>query len=149
MASRSDGVAHLYLADVLHAGNEIADLPRSQRWDRHCLGRDDSDFLGAVGFPGDDEFDAITGPQGSVHHPDIANDPAVDVVIAIEHQSPERGVGIAHRSRDPMDDLFKQGVNAGPGLGGQGQDFLRGCLRGSRPIRRSPARGRRRPGRSC
>ena len=44
----------------------------------------------------------------AVHDPDRRDHAAVDVVVRVEDQRPQRGVGVAHRRRDLLDDGVEQ-----------------------------------------
>ncbi len=104
---RGDRVPHPDPVDLLDTGDQIPDLAAGQLGQRNCARCQHTDFGGAVLLAGGEEPDRIPTPQPPIHHPQVADHSAVDVVVGVEHQSTERVVGPASRRRDLSDDSIE------------------------------------------
>ena len=71
------------------------------------------------------ELEPGAGDHPAVHHPDRRDDAAVLVVLGVEDQRLQRGVGVAGRRRDALADRVEQLGDALTGLGRDLQDVLR------------------------
>ena len=101
-----DGVADPGLADVLHAGDQVADLADAERARLLHLGRDDADLQQLVHGAGGHHLDPVAGLDPAVDDPDVGDHAAVDVVDRVEDHRAGRGrprrrpaAGTAGRSR--------------------------------------------------
>ena len=118
MVLAGDGVADAGLADVLHPGDQVADLadPEVPGLDR--LGADHADLEhlvdGAVGH----HLDPVAVAELAVDDPDVGDHAAVGVVDRVEDQRARRCVRVADGGRGLRDDLVEQALDAHAGLGG-------------------------------
>ena len=105
---RVDGVGHRLagagLADVLDAGDEVADLAGTELVHREGVGGAHADLLDLVDGAGLHVAHARPGLQRALHHPDGADHAAVLVVGRVEDEGPQGRVGVARRWRHPGDD---------------------------------------------
>ena len=76
------------MTDVLDAGDEVADLARTERRDRQMVGRAHADLVDLVGGVGLHHADAAAVTQRAVHDADRRDDAAVVVEVAVEDQAP-------------------------------------------------------------
>ena len=120
------GLAAAGLTDVLDAGDEVADLARTELGHRGGHRAADADLDGLLRRAGVHEHQLRTVGEPAVHDPDRRDDTAVLVVLAVEDQALQRGVGIALRRRNAGDDRVEQLVDAVAGLGRDAQDVLGG-----------------------
>ena len=114
---RGHGVADPGLADVLHAGDQVADLADADLAGLDRLGRDDADLEHLVDGAGRHHLDPVAVAELAVDDPDVGDDAAVGVVDRVEDQRPRRGVGVTDRRRGLRDDLVEQLCDALAGLG--------------------------------
>ena len=114
------------LADQLDAGDQVADLARTELLDRrrHRAAHADLDDL-VVGLGLHEQHLVGTG-HAAVHHPHAGHDAAVLVVLAVEDERLQRRVRIAGRGRDALDDGVEQLAHALAGLGRDAQDLIGG-----------------------
>jgi hypothetical protein len=119
-----DGVADLGLADVLDAGDEVADLPDAEAVARDGLRGDDADLEQVVDGAGGHHLDLLARAEPPVDHADVGDDAAVGVVDRVEDHRSGGRVGVAHRRRDPADDAVQQLQHARARLAGGAQDVL-------------------------
>ena len=144
-----DGVADARLADVLHPGDQVADLADAQALGRFRFGRDDADLHQLVGRTRRHHLDPLARGEVPVDHPDVGDHAAVDVVHGVEDHRSRRRIGVADRGRDVAADDVEQFLDALARLGADSQHVVglaADDVRESRP-RRGPAA--RRAGRSC
>ena len=125
MVLAGDGVADPRLADVLHTGDQIADLadPDAGALDR--LGADHPDLQHLVHDPVGHHLDPVAVGEVSVEDPDVGDHAAVGVVDRVEDQRASRGVGVADGRGRHLDDLVEQGLDAETGLG-RGPQYVAG-----------------------
>ena len=112
------GVTDPGLADVLHAGDQVADLADPEVAGLHRLGADHADLEHLVDDAGRHHLDPVAVGELAVDHADVGDHAAVGVVDRVEDQRPRRGVGVAHRRRGLGDDLVEQVLDAHAGLRG-------------------------------
>ena len=112
-----DGVADPRLADVLHPGDQVADLADAEVAGLDRLGADHADLEHLVHGAGRHHLDPVAVAELAVDHPDVGDHAAVGVVDGVEDQRARRGVGVADRGRGLLDDLVEQLLDAEPGLG--------------------------------
>ncbi len=111
------GVADPGLADVLHPGDQVADLADAQALGHHRFGRDDADLEQLVGGAGGHHLDLLARADVAVDHPDVGDHAAVDVIDRVEDHRPGLRVGVADRRRDVAADHVEQLLDALAGLG--------------------------------
>ncbi|CAB5014057.1 unannotated protein [freshwater metagenome] len=119
-----DGVADPRLADVLHAGDEVADLADPDALGRHRLRRDDADLEELVNLAGRHHADLVAGRDAAVDDANVGDDAAVGVVDRVEDERARRGVRIADRRRDVAHDALEEVGDAEAGLRRDAQDFV-------------------------
>ena len=120
-----DGVADPALADVLDAGDEVADLPDPETLRRHRLRRDHADLEQVVGGPRRHHDDPLTRVEVAVDDPDVGDDAAVGVVDRVEDHRPGGSGGVAGRAGDLPHDLVHEDLDALPRLARDAQTVLR------------------------
>ena len=125
VALARDRVADLGLADVLHPGDEVADLTHPQAPRRLGLRRDDAHLEQLVRGPRGHHLDPLAGRDPAVDDADVGDDAAVGVVDRVEDHRPGRGVGVADGSRDAEHDLVEQLLDADAGLRADPQHVAR------------------------
>ena len=131
-------------ADVLDAGDEVADFAGPELGHGHGHRGADADLLDLVVGPRLHEAQPVRRRQGSVHHPDGADHAAVLVVGRVEDQGPQRGVRVAGRCRYAGHDGVEQGRHPLPGLGRDVEDVGGGQAQDALDLGRRPFRvGRR------
>jgi hypothetical protein len=119
-----DGVTDAGLADVLHAGDEVADLADAEALHRLGLRGDDADLEQLVRRAGRHHLDLVAGGDPAVDDADVGDDAAVDVVDRVEDHRPGRRLGLAGGGRDLLDDPVEQLGHADTGLAADPQDVL-------------------------
>ena len=144
-----DGVADPGLADVLHAGDQVADLADAEPVGRLRLGRDDADLEQFVGRAGRHHLDPLARGELPVDDADVGDHAAVDVVDRVEDHRARGRVGVADRWRDVAADDVEQLLDALAGLGADPQHVVGVAADDVResPLRRG--RAARPAGRSC
>ena len=125
LALRGDGVADLGLPDVLHPGDQVADLADAEPDGGDRFRRDDADLEQFVHGPGGHHLDPLARGDLAVDHPDVGDHAAVDVVDRVEDHRPGRRVGVAGRMRDVRDHLVQQFLDPDAGLAGHPQHIVR------------------------
>ena len=125
LADAGDRVADPRLADVLHAGDEVADLAGAEAVGGERLRGDDPYFEGLVHGLGGHHEHALALAEVPVHDPQVGDNAAVGVVDRVEDQRSRRGVGVAVRRRDLLDDRVEQVLDALARLGGHPHDLGR------------------------
>ena len=126
------GVAALALADVLHPGDEVADLADPPPRAGLGLRGDDAHLEQLVRGAGGHHLDALARRDPAVDDADVGDDAAVGVVDGVEDHRPGGGVGAARGGRgaggpplgpraslgrrDAGDHLVEQLAHAVPGL---------------------------------
>ena len=135
-----DGVADLGLPDVLHPGDQVADLADPQPDRRNGFRGDDADLEKFVDRPGGHHLDPLARGDLAVDHPDVGDDAAVDVVDGVEDHRPGRGVRVTHRMRNVRDHLVQQFADPGAGLAGHPQYIVRRTADDVRDLLRVPLR---------
>ena len=121
---RGHRVADPRLPDVLHAGDEVADLTGAESVGRLRLRGDHAHFERLVGGPGRHHHAALALGQQPVDDPDVGDDAAVGVVHRVEDQRAGRRRRVAGRRRDLSDDLVQQFPHALPRLGRDAQHVI-------------------------
>ena len=111
------GVAHLDVGQGLDAAGHVAHLAHAQVVGLGHLGAEHAHLVHPVLAAGDHEVHGLPGLQGAVHDAHQAHHPAVLVVVAVEHQRLEGGLGVALGGGHALDDLLqhRQAVLAGLG----------------------------------
>ena len=111
LSSRSDGrgqgVAHLGLAHILCASNDVADFAGAKCLGTGHVGADHADFDRIVGHADAHHVHFFTVVQFAVFHTNIGDDATVGVVDGIKDKRAGGRFGIAVRSRHIHDDLVK------------------------------------------
>ncbi len=125
MGRGGDRVADPGLPDVLHPGDQVADLARRQAVGRHRLGRDHAHLEGLVHRLGREHQRPLPPGQPPVHHPDVGDHAAVGVVHRVEDQRAGRRVQVAAGRRDLGHDRVQQLHHALAGLGRHPQHVAR------------------------
>ena len=105
---RRDRVADLGLPHVLHAGDEVADLADAEPLGGRGLGCAHADLEDLVRRPGRHHLDALARLQMAVDHAHVGDHAAVAVVHGVEDHGPRRGIRIADRRRNALDDAVEQ-----------------------------------------
>ncbi len=111
------GVTDPRLADVLHAGDQVADLADPEVLRLHRLRADHADLEHLVHHAVGHHLDAVAVAQLAVDDADVGDHAAVGVVDRVEDQGPRRGVRVTDRRRRLLDDLVEQRLDPVPGLG--------------------------------
>ena len=119
-----DGLTTAGFADVLDARDQISDLTGFEH--RHGRGHRSAvaDLVGFVHRVRLQEPQAGTGRQPAVHDPHRADDPAVLIEVRIEDEGLQRGVAIAFRRGDAVDDGIEQLGDALARLRAEPQDLV-------------------------
>ncbi len=99
-----DGVANVYIGQVLDLGHEETDLPRGKRIDRRRRGAELADVGNVVLLVAAHEKDALPFADRSLHDTDINDDAFVRIKMAVIDERLERSVGVAFRRRNALDD---------------------------------------------
>ena len=120
-----DRLTDASLGDGLHAGDQITDLARAQLLDRLVVRRADADLLDVVDTPRLPQPDLHVLAERAVDDSDGVHDAAVLVVVGVEDERPERGVRIAARRWDAVDDGVEELGHTLTGLGRDPQDVAR------------------------
>ena len=118
-------VADPGLPDILHTGDEVADLADAQPSGRLRLGRDDAELEGVVSRPGRHHQALLPPGQIPVDDPDVGDDATIGVVDRVEDQRTGRRVRIPGRRRHRLDDLLEQLGHALAGLPRHPQHLVR------------------------
>ena len=100
-------VADPRIPDVLHVGDEKADLADAELVDGLRLGCEDAHLLDLVVLPRRHQPHLHARSNRTVHHADQDDDATVGVVPGVEDQRLERAVRIAGRRRQPVDDRLQ------------------------------------------
>ena len=119
-----DRVTDLGLAHVLDPGDEVADLAGPQPRRRRGLGADDADLQQVVDGLGGEHLDALAGLEGAVDDAHVGDHAAVGVVDGVEDHGAGRGLGVAVRGRDGLDDPVEQLGHALAGLARDLEDVV-------------------------
>ena len=128
-----DGVAHTGVLHVLDGGGEPAHLAGGQLGAGvHTQGAQIAAVQHLVGGAGGHHLHAHTLFQSALHDPEVDDDALVGVVLAVENQGLQGGVGVAGGGGDVPDYVLQDGrdVDAHFGRdlrgvqGGQADDFL-------------------------
>ncbi len=123
MPGAGDGVADLRLADILHAGDEVAHLADAEADRRLRFRRDDAHFQQLVGGPGGHHRDLLARRDFAVHHAHVRHHTPVDVVDGVENHCPRGRVGVAGWSRHLAHHVIEQVGDALPRLARYPQDI--------------------------
>ena len=118
MVLAGDRVTHAALADVLHAGDQVADLPNAEVAGLDRLGTDHADLEHLVDHAGRHHLDPVAVRELAVDHPDVGDHAPVGVVDRVEDQRARRSVRVPDRRRRLEHDLVEQLLHAHAGLGG-------------------------------
>ena len=121
----SDGVAHLGLADVFRAGDNITDLTRTKRLCRHHVWADHADFNRIMGHANTHHVQFLTGTQLAIDHTNVGDDAAVGVVDGVEDQRTRGSFRIAGWCRNVGNNAVEQFGHAFTGFTGHAQHFGR------------------------
>ena len=124
VGERRDRLAAACLGDGLDAGDQVADLARTELGNRRRHRPADTDLDRLLRRAGLHEHQLRPVGQAAVHHPDRADDAAVLVVLAVEDQRLQRCVGVALRRGNPLADSVEQLVDALAGLCRDAQDVF-------------------------
>jgi hypothetical protein len=87
------------LADVLHSGDEVPHLADAEPARRPGFRRDDAELEQFVRGPRRHHLDALARADVTVHHPDVCDHAAVDVIDRVEDHRPGRRCGVTDRRR--------------------------------------------------
>ena len=117
LAVVGDGVADAGIGHFLDRGGDEADLAGAEFVDLRHLRREEADALDVIGGVGAHHADALALFHHAVDDPDQHHDAEIDVVPAVDQQRLQRGVAVALRRRQPVDDGFQHVVDAEAGLG--------------------------------
>ena len=114
-----DGVAHPGVAHRLDGGGEPAYLAGGElRTGVHPQGPQIAAVQHLVGGAGGHHLHAHPLLQGTLHHPEVDDDPHVRVVLAVENQGLQGGVGVSLGGGDVLHDVLQHGGDVDPHLGG-------------------------------
>jgi hypothetical protein len=120
-----DGVAHAGVAHVPEARDQVANLARLEQVGRVLAQLEVADFVDVIDVVGvRPERDLHAFADHAVDHTDAGDAAAILVVVRVEDERPERRLFLAARRRHPVHDRLEQGGDAGPLLGGHGQDLF-------------------------
>ncbi|RPK76104.1 hypothetical protein EES45_23820 [Streptomyces sp. ADI97-07] len=119
-----DGVTDLGLPDVLHPGDDVADLTDADAVGRGHLRGGDTDLQQLVGGSGRHHPDALALVELAVDDPDVGDDSAVGVVDRVEDHRAGRLVRPADGGGDVPDHTVEQGVHADTRLRGDLEHVL-------------------------
>ena len=117
LAVVGDRVAHLAVGDCLYAGDDEADLARSELRHVGGLGCEDADFVEIVGRGGGHHADLHAPAQHAVLHADQRHDAEIRIVPAVDQQRLQRRLAVALGSRQALHHGLEQLVDAEAGLG--------------------------------
>ncbi len=120
-----DGVADPGLADILHAGDQVAHLADAERGRLLHLRRDHADLEELVDGAGGHHLDLVARLDPAVDDPDVRDHAAIHVVDRVEDHRAGRGGGVTDRSGELPDDLVEQVIHPDAGLAGHPQDLRR------------------------
>ena len=125
LARDRHGVAHLGQVDVLHPGDEVADLPGPQLGDGRGFGGEHPALLRLRIGVRRHQMDLGPRRQHPVLHPDVGHHAAVGVERGIEHQGAQRILSPSLRRRHELDHLLQQRGHTLAGFGRDPKDVLR------------------------
>ena len=148
LALVGDGVADAGVADLLDRGGEKADLAGAEFVGGQHAGAEGAEALDAVERAGLHHAHAVALAQDAVEDADEDDDAEVGVVPAVDEHGLERGVRVALRGGQAVDDGFEHVGDAEAGLGGD-LDGVRGVDADDVLDLLLDAGARRRGGRSC
>ena len=113
------------VAQVLDRGRQVAHLAGPELGKLLHLGGEDADLFHLVGAVRSHHEDVRSGAQGPIDDVDINNHAPVLVVDRVEDQGPKRGLALAARRRDAVDDDVEELGNAFSSLRADSMDTLR------------------------
>ena len=114
-----DGVADPGIADGLDRGREIAHLSGRQRITGfQTQGQQVAAFHDLIGCSGGHHFDGLTGAHGALHDTEVDHHAPVAVILTVEHQCLQRGLGVTLGSRDISNNILQHRLDIGAQLGG-------------------------------
>ena len=114
-----DGVAHLRILDVFDAGGEVAHLTGLQGIGRLIAQRLQvaalqNGILGAGGH----HADGLALAEGPLLHPEVHHHAHIGVILAVEYQRLQGGLGVAAGGGNILNDILQHRLNVDPLLGG-------------------------------
>ena len=118
MTGGGDGVADGDVVQALDAGDEVAGFAGGELRAGGHLGAELAEVGDEVGALAAHEQDFLALANGAVHDAQVADDAAVIVVLGVENEGLERGVGIALGGREDPGDGGDEVHDAETGLGG-------------------------------
>ena len=110
--------------ELLDVGDDVADLADPQLVAGDLAGPEPAQADDLVLGPAGHQPDLLADLDRAVDDPDVDDDALVVVELRVEDQGPERGLRVAGRRRDPLDDRPEQLGDARPGLAADGQDLV-------------------------
>ena len=117
MVGQSDRIADAAVADVLHAGCQIADAATFQGRDGMHLGQENARFDDFKFFARRHHADALARLDAAFHDADIGDGPFIGIEMGIEDEGPQGLVPFVSRCRDALDNGFQDLVDAVARLG--------------------------------
>jgi hypothetical protein len=117
--------AHGDVPDGLDVGDDVAHRSRRELRRLHPLQLEQPHLLDFVLLARVHQADALPRPDGAVGHPAEHHHPSIGVVLGVEDERLERGLGIPLGRRELVDDGLEQLVDSRSQLGGD-RDRLEG-----------------------
>ena len=109
---RRQRVADAQPADVLEPRDDVAHLAGLERRRGAALGREEAELLGLEARSRRHRPHGLARREAAVDHADERDDAAVLVVRGVEDERPRRGLGLALRRRDALDDRVEHRLDA-------------------------------------
>ena len=126
IVGQGDRIADAAVADVLHAGRQIADAAAFQgRYGMH-LGQEDARFDDFEFLARRHHADTLARFDAAFHDTDIGNSPFIGIEMGVEDEGPQGLVPFVSRCRDALDDSFQYLVDTVARLGADHNGI--GCI---------------------
>ncbi len=113
-----DGVAAAGIADGLDAGDEVAHFAGREFLAGLAHDLEDAYFLDLVGGLVGHELDRVAGLDAPLEHPEMHDGAPEGIVVGVEDQGFQRGLGIARGGLQAGDDGLQDRLDADAFLGG-------------------------------
>ena len=120
-----DRITDLYLDSRLDAGNDVSYASAWYLVTRIHLHLQHADLIRLIFLSCVEELDLVALADRSVDNLEVCDDSSEGIEYRVEDKGLKRSLGIADRSRDPLDDGIKDLLHAFSSLAGSEEDLLR------------------------
>jgi len=121
---QSNRVSCPHIRDSFDTGDDIPHFTRGKGVPLFPLKQEMSYFLNSVCCRVENKTNDIPTSDRTFHNPAVDDGSPESIVMGVEYQCRQRGLGIPFRWWDALDDGFKNVLDADPCLGGTLQMFL-------------------------